>query len=294
LRKFVPPFNPASELLVIAVVGSGLSFLFIVEAISGRYDWLLISGGFALILGLYLARGLPERLEYLLERLLNRGVLLMTPESLNCFQQDLERRIRKYWAPYCGLLIMFAIFGSFLYSFSILELSDKLFLLFIEMVGGYIVGCYLGRMACYGMLGPFIGQTDSKLRVRPGHLDAAAGMKPVGEFYLYQSALVGIPAIFLAIWSVLILFPYFHGMYAHWQKSYIGLLALAILFEVVSFISPLVWFHREMSKQKRILSREADQLSREIADLSDSLARGLGADEAKSVTEKKMKKQRAI
>ncbi|PZR90826.1 MAG: hypothetical protein DLM68_04265, partial [Hyphomicrobiales bacterium] len=34
------------------------------------------------------------------------------------------------------------------------------------------------------MLGPFIGQTDSKLRVIPGHPDAAAGMKPVGDFYL--------------------------------------------------------------------------------------------------------------
>jgi len=60
--------------------------------------------------------------------------------------------------------------------------------------------------------------------------------------------------------------------YRDWRNSYIGLLFLAILFEIASFIAPLWWFHREMSRQKHILLREADKLWPEIVRLQSALA----------------------
>jgi hypothetical protein len=92
MRNFVPPFGPTMQRFIIAVAGSGLWLIWIYElATEGRHDWLLISGWFALVLGLWLTHGLPERLEYTLDRLVNRGVLAMTPDGLNIFKQNLER-----------------------------------------------------------------------------------------------------------------------------------------------------------------------------------------------------------
>jgi len=282
----VPPINVRAEFAVNAFVCLGFLVLFLVQAIRGRYDWLLLSGFVALIFGIYSARDLPERFEHLLERLAARGALAMPRDQLVEFKQEIENRIVKYWAPIFGITISIAICVAFIYRFSFHELiSNRLLILLLEVVGGYISGCYLGRMACYGMLGPALGRTKATLHVSPGHVDGAAGLKPVGDFYLFQSAVVAIPAIFLASWSILFLLPYFYTMYNNWQKPYIGLLVLGISIEIFSFFIPLIWFHREMSRQKRLLSIDADRLSGEISDLQDKLANGLSTDEANEVKE---------
>jgi hypothetical protein len=135
------------------------------------------------------------------------------------------------------------------------------------------------------LLGFLIGEANIRLRVIPGHPDAVAGLKPVGNFYFRQAMVVGIPAIFLAVWLVLIPLPYFQS-YAGWQKSYRGLLVLAIIFEALSFMVPLWWFHGEMSKQKRILLKEADELSAEIAQIQRNLVEAQSIDEMKAFKEK--------
>lgn len=285
MRNLVPPFGPVIQRFVIAIASSALLLVWICEvAIEGRYDWLLISGWLAFLLGLWLAHGLPERLENTLDRLVNRGALAMTPERLNSFKQDLERRIVKYWAPIGGSVTVLAILSAFVLRSPLLLYT--LPILLAEMLGGYIAGCYLGRMACYGILGSLISEAHIKLRVIPGHLDAVAGLKPVGNFYFSQAIVVGIPAIFLAVWLVLIPHPYFLPLYGGWQKPYRWLLVLAIIFEALSFIVPLWWFHREMSKQKRILLKEADQLSAEIAEIQRNLVEGQSVDEMKAFKER--------
>jgi hypothetical protein len=298
LRQFVPPINVKTERAVNVLVGLGFSILLLVQAIGGRYDWLLLSGFGTLIFGIYSARDLPERFDHLLERLAARGALVMPKEQLTVFELEIEKRIIEYWAPISGVAISFAIFISFLYSFSFHELvSNRSLILFLEVLGGYISGCYLGRMACYGMLGPALGRTKAILHLSPGHVDGAAGLKPVGDFYLFQSGVVAIPAIFLASWSILFMFPYFHTMYPTWQKPYIGLLVLAIGFEIFSFFVPLIWFHREMSRQKRRLCLDADRLSGEISELQGKLANELDAGEAnvvKQAIEKKAARYEAI
>jgi hypothetical protein len=287
MRILVPPFGPRVQRFLIAIAAAALLLIWIGESFEGRRDWLLITGWLAFIVGLWMAETLPERLEDTLDRLVDRGVLAMTPERLTSFKQDIERRIQRRWAPIGGgSVVALALLGSFVRAFGRSVLTYKFPLLAAEMVGGYIAGCLIGRMVCYGRMGPFIGKADIKLRMIPGHLDTAAGLKPVGNFYFRQATVVGIPAIFLAAWLVLIPHPYFLSLYGHWLDQYRWLLLLAILFEVLSFVAPLLWIHREMLKQKRVLLKRADELSAEIADIQRYLEEINSADAIKDLKER--------
>jgi hypothetical protein len=286
MRLFVPPFGQRMQRFLFVVTGAALLLIWIAESVEGRHDWLLITGSLAFMLGLWMARSLPERLETMLDRLANRGVLIVTPERLSSLKRDIEQRIQRRWAPAAGSLTALALLASFALAFGRSLLTDKFPLFAAEMLGGYVSGCILGRMACYGMLGPLMDEAGIKLRVMPGHLDTVAGLKPVGSFYFRQALIAAIPAAFLAAWLALIPHPYFLPLYAHWQDQYRWLLVFAILFEVLSFIAPLLWFHREMLAQKHILLKRADELSAEIADIERQLDETGSPDSMKALKER--------
>jgi hypothetical protein len=267
----------------IAIAGLTLALLWINAIWKGIWDWLLISGWFALITGLLLAHNVPDKLEHMLDRLANREALAVTPEQLHSFKQELETRVQKYWALGGASTVALAILVAFAFAFPGRQVYFKIPLILAEMLGGYIAGCYLGRMACYGTLGSWLKSAGIELRVIPGHPDSVGGLKPIGDLYFYQAMVVAIPAMFLAIWLLLIPLPYFHPLYHHWQRAYAGLLALTILFEMLAFLMPLRSFHREMERQKRILLREADKLAPEIAEIQRKLAEDQPADETKAL-----------
>jgi len=279
----MPPLGPGMQRFAIAVAGSTLPLLWINAVWKGIWDWLLISGWFALIAGLWLAHGVPDKLEDTLDRLANRGALAVTPERLYSFKQELETRLVKYWALGAGSIVALSILIAFAFAFPGREIYFRIPLILAEMLGGYIAGCYLGRMACYGTLGSSLKKAGIELRVIAGHPDSVGGLKPVGNFYFHQAMVVAIPAIFLATWLLLIPLPYFHPFYHHWQRAYAGLLALAIVSEMLAFLIPLKSFHLEMERHKRILSQEADKLAPEIAEIQRRLAEGQPGDEAKAL-----------
>jgi hypothetical protein len=64
--------------------------------------------------------------------------------------------------------------------YRLLQLSNwALLFAATETLGGYIAGCYLGRLACYGTLGVRLFHEGFPLRVIAGHLDGAGGLRPV-------------------------------------------------------------------------------------------------------------------
>ena len=73
-----------------------------------------------------------------------------------------------------------------------------------ETAWAYVVGGYLGSMAANGKVGWYLKRKSASVWVSPGHIDGAAGLKPFGDFCLYQAMVVAIPGVFLAVWTFLI------------------------------------------------------------------------------------------
>lgn len=270
-RIFVPPFNPHAQQILMALVALGLGTIAVVgNMTSGAIDWLLISGGLALLVGVHLSHGVPEALERCLRRLGDRGVIRV-PTTLDELSRDMENCVLRRWAPIAGGVVAAGIALAFLGAYGLEGLLRRLPLVLAEVFGGYIAGCYLGRMACYGSLGRYLGKHGCSLRLIPGHPDGVGGWAPIGDFFFFQAVIAGIPAAFVAIWLMLIGFTGFHQRYAHWQEPYGYLLLLAMAFEMAAFVVPLLSFHRGMHEQHGQLQREADRLSSQIAEVQRQL-----------------------
>jgi hypothetical protein len=228
-----------------------------------KWDLMLISGVAAFVTGVRLSQTVPGKLTVILARLVNRGVLLTDPEGLKQFEVKLKVRAES-WGNRGGIICAIAILIAFFLSSGF----SKLLLMVFEGLGGYVAGRQLGWMACYGTLSLMFQRESLTLKVQPGHLDAAGGLKPIGDFYFLQAIVAAIPAVYLAIWWVIIpLLPH----YARWREPYLGLLAIAITFELLAFAVPLWLFHLEMEEQKIQLMKDADKFSRNISDIQVQL-----------------------
>ncbi len=229
-----------------------------------RWDWLLISGTITFILGIYWARRIPEKLMRALTHLVNQGTLLIDIEQLETLKEKLKVKAQ-IWENRSGLFSMAAIVIAFLVSTGL----SRIPLMLIEAIAAYFAGGYLGRMAFYGLLRQLFQREALPLKVQPGHLDGASGFKPLGDFYFLQARVAAIPAVFLGTWCLLFsMLPH----YAWWLESYLGLLVIAIVFELLAFTVPIWLFHLEMKRQKVQLLKDADHLSHSITGIKVQLA----------------------
>ncbi len=229
-----------------------------------QWDLLLITGVASFLLGIRLYGVVRERFGLTLERLLARGTFKIDDAERDAFIDRLEMRGR-LWAGIGGLVAMTAMLAAFAIVLSQKFLLSRLLLGLAEAAGAYIAGTYLGRMANYGQLGWHLKSEPVEVRIQPSHVDGVAGMKPLGDFYFYQAMVVGIAAIFLAVWWFL--FPIWPRDYSAWREPYALLLGIAIAIEILAFLAPVWAFHRIMLKAKAGWMEEADRLSLEIADL---------------------------
>ncbi|PZO47928.1 MAG: hypothetical protein DCF15_18455 [Phormidesmis priestleyi] len=252
-----------SGLLIWLLVLDCLSSLITDGTDPRQWDSLFLSGVATFTIGILLAQKTPQTLTAALTRLVNRGTLLTSQNELSKVQARLELR-SQVWAHRGGLVCGTALLLSFLVPFGL----SKMLLMVLETLGGYVGGRYLGRMASYGTLKLFLKKEGLAIKVKPGHPDAAGGLNPLGDFYFFQAMVAAIPSAFLAIWWILIpLMP----QYAKWRAPYLGLLAIAVAFELLAFAVPLWLFHLEMATQRIQLLKEAGGLSFRISDLQAQL-----------------------
>jgi hypothetical protein len=229
-----------------------------------QYDTLLISGALTFIIGIRLAFNIPYRAKEAILRLVNRGAIRLDPKALPEFWRKFEIRSEKY-AQWGGAIIGAAVLIGFILAF---RLRAQIPLTILEVLGGVVAGQFLGRAVSYGRLGSFLKEERIPIQVQVGHLDKAAGLKPIGDLYFFQAMLVAIPAAFLAVWWLLIpVFP----RYSRWRDPYIGLLAITLIIEFLAFLLPIWSFHMEKQRQKTEKLKEADGLSRSIVDLQSRL-----------------------
>lgn len=248
--------------LVKNVRDHGLEFL--------QWDLLLLSGFTTLVIGLHLAGTIPSRMRVAITRLKNRDILDIGDHSLENLLEDLDARSLR-WAGIAGPAAALIVTVAFFVAVGNIGASGaQLSVVLLRATAAFIAGLHFGRMASYGALGYFLKQRTCHIRVWPGHIDGAAGLKPVGDFYFYQAMVAAMPAMFLAAWVILI--PAI-GRYEQWRDPYLGELVVAMFIEIAAFVVPLLWFHREMLDSKFELLMEADQLSTEfLAPQAPSLA----------------------
>lgn len=253
----------------------------------GEWDVMLLSGVAAFMVGLWLVAGLPGRLHKTMARLTYRGAFTVgqdavLEETLDGFGKMLERRAG-IWSRVVALVTAVAILIAFVIAFWNQFSMERIALTIGVVVGAYVAGTFLGRMAGYGQLGSILTKCGIKVTVTPGHVDGAAGLKPVGDFYFFQAMVVAIPAVFLAVWWFLI--PIWPHDYAYWRESFVGLLAVAIAIEVFAFLVPLWSFHKSMKTRKQDLQTEADRLCVKIIEIQRKLMDGSSTEEKKELRE---------
>lgn len=244
------------------------------------WDLLLFSGVATFILGLRLVKTMPQIMEQLLDRLNNRQALQFATVTQQEFLDRIQNRGDR-WARVTALISAIIMLLAFTVAL-ITDYNVQTALLSIpEVIGAYIGGTYLGRMACYGQLGRFLRREGVSVNIEPTHVDGVCGLKPVGDYYFKQAMIVAIPAIFLAVWWFL--FPIWPRDYCRWEQPYLWLLGPALIIEVLAFILPLWSFHRIMSDKKLEFSTEADKLSIKIQELQNELKMGMDSNNSKLV-----------
>jgi hypothetical protein len=247
-------------------------------------DWnvMLVTGVVAFVIGIDMARSIPARLHRAIKRLIDRDVLDMTSEGRSAFEERLEQRVR-LWAVVGGLVVAAIILVAWL-----VVMSDRsaqirwgdLWLVVFECLCGWVAGERLGRMVAYGFFWRPLARDGARLCLVPGHVDGAGGFKPLGDFFFYQSVTASIPAIYLAVWWWLIpLWPSLSG----WRQPYLGLLVVAIAFEVLVFVLPMLSIHAAMGEQKAELVSHTDQLSCTISSLQARVREAGSADERQGI-----------
>jgi hypothetical protein len=185
-----------------------------------EWDLLFLSGSLTVIAGVWLAQGYEERFWAMTRRLLDRDALVIRQEgepprtvdevSFSLIREEMKKRSCS-WAYRSALLLSAAMVALFIgvYARNDVDISIVTGIggTLLAGIAGVLVGRILGRMACYGRFAQMLANIEIEFRARPGHVDGAAGLKPVGDYYVLQALLLAIPAAFLLTWTVLLFSP---------------------------------------------------------------------------------------
>ncbi len=235
------------------------------------WDLMFITGLLAFIIALSLAQTIPARMTQTLERLTKRGVFDFAQQSLSGFQTRFEERARLF-GKVGALVVALVILAAFVAAFRDF-IMEAIPLTLLEFFLGGVAGYYVGQMVAYGTLGQLARSEGVQIAPKPGHIDRAAGLKPIGDYYFFQAMIVAIPCVYIAVWWFIIpLLP----RYGPWRDPYLGLLGVVIVIEILSFIIPMLSFHAIMQEEKRSCQNEADELSRNLVELESSILHATG------------------
>jgi hypothetical protein len=184
------------------------------------WNWPNITITLALILALYLARQIDRRMRDALHALWLQGTFPEAADPTATLQERILAGRGRREAG-CALLILLVMIAAYawteaprlLWLMAALQSPQVETSMWEEAVGlggavtlgllsGLVAGAFFGRLATYGSMGAVLADKGTELNIRPGHFDGANGLKPVGDFYLYQALLTAIPLIWLAGWAL--------------------------------------------------------------------------------------------
>jgi hypothetical protein len=246
--------------------------------------------GFSLFLfGYGRAVQVSARRTDLLERLTTRNVLKIDPVKVSLLDRTMNDQAEK-WANFGGLLLGLLVFIGFFSAYfdirgaiagggynassvlrRIVESPVIVLLGALEGAFGYVAGRHYGRMTINGRLGTFLSNGGHTLKIHPGHVDGAAGLKPVGDFFIFQGFLIALPAFHLSLWLLIMTFLPFPDL-TRWKIPYLTFLIVMVIIGIFAFFWPLRSFHDAMVRQKQDELKRADALSLELSRIRSAIA----------------------
>jgi hypothetical protein len=163
------------------------------------------------------------------------------------------------------------------------ERTGEMLLAWALVIGaGYFVGSAVGRLTSHRVVGTPFQRGRLVPDSRPGHIDGAAGLRPIGWFYFSQALLAAIPTLFIATWIALMFSVqhfenrYVRENYANWRTIYLLLIPISLSLQVFVFLRPMWKTHLEMRKTRESLLGQAELKAEEIrrirAQLEEDLA----------------------
>lgn len=211
-----------------------------------NWDWLFISGILVFLVVYPLSLLLPDRVGKALQELQSRGIL-RPEEAISPFEYRLNA-LANQWAKVAGIALAGIMGLAWLIAFRG-SLQDWRYTIaftipgmLVEMALALAAGRFLGRGLCYGTLADRLRAEGIVFRPIPGHWDGVAGLGPVGSIYLAHATLIAPIIAFLSFWVMLFSLP--GSQYALWRLSYVALLVLMIVIEVITVVRPLRAFNR--------------------------------------------------
>jgi hypothetical protein len=243
------------------------------------WDWLFVSGIVVLLVALRLGLELPNRFEQALTRLSHRGVLTGTATDAAQLRLGTHSRARRLGVPWAiGLAVLLIVAWAVVRRDNF---APYIVTTIVEAAAAALAGLFVGRAVGYGLLGRRVHMAGLQIRPEPQDFDDAAGLRPIGVFYLFQASILAVPGAFLAVWWFLI--PLWGDRYDRWRTAYVALMIIVIVIEVIAFAAPMAAFHVIMRNAKIHLQVEADRYNEEAAGLRQRLADEIG-DEREAVS----------
>ena len=263
------------------------------------WDYMLISGFLAFIVAISLAAGINRRLDTAIDRLRLNNALVITDDGISRLkrQMSLQGKSVQVWS---SLLIGLLIFGSYVWVFGGLSaqiwqawrqgmlpqggvaLAELGIFTAISALSAALAGLFFGRLSHYGTLASVLSADESGLRITPGHFDGVCGLKPIGDFYLFQAVLLAIPILWLGAWWAWIIPSYKdvnctltgqpQFLFREWQGPFFIQWLVVLGYFYTGFVRPFLTLRHRIRTKKAGLNREdAALLEHEIFELQGQL-----------------------
>jgi hypothetical protein len=281
--------NNAKLFAVIASIATPLCIIAFELARNGlnrdQFDWLFFTGYVAVICGLWLANGQGRRFSDSTHRLAEQGTLVsisangcdefICEDKADSLVESIENRGKRSGHRVGVLVALLAMTA-----FAILHIGrqDGAVLLVgsVALAGpaGYLVGrALMQKVWVFGWWRNPLLSSDRRLAPRPGHVDGAAGLKPLGDFYFSQALVLAVPGVFFLVWTVLFsTSEWAEQQYAdYWRAIYDALLLVALLLQITIFFAPMWSAHTAMQEKKRKVAKDAGTTANEIEDIRKKL-----------------------
>jgi hypothetical protein len=232
-----------------------------------HWDWFYAAGWVTFLVTFKAGLLLPAKVNQVLSRLADSHVLADQQNELGDFERELHRSGDR--AAVVGGAAVSVIVAAGWAVAKRGALAHYWSTVVLELALAFLAGTVIGRAVSYSALGRRLRQPRFVITVNPEHLDGAAGLRPVGGLYFFQSALLAVPAAFLGVMWILL--PLYSSDYKIWRHIYAVLLGIIILCEVLAFLSPMWSFHGLMKEKKQALLAEADDISEKVAKIQQQL-----------------------